>query len=330
MYRTSRQTVTGLIVNQEINVRREYRHKIRAMVHSLVTTGQFELLGLKHTDDQAALEKRTGTPNELHGMLGFIDKIDDSNRTPTPDSTSKKKPARDWVYRAFLTYTVFYAASSPVLLCEGETDNVYLTHAIRSLAADFPDLAEIMPDGKIRMKVRLYKYRHSSTARLLDLSGGVSGLAKFIGTYGNETDHFSGPGLAQPVVIVYDNDDGAKKIHGAIKSATLIMPSGNEPFVHIVKNLYAVPTPLAPGAAESKIEDFFDKATKDTVIGGKTFDDAKDADRDKHYDKVVFAHQVVARKADSINFNGFRPFLTNIVAAINKHKLATAPLEPEA
>jgi hypothetical protein len=39
-------------------------------------------------------------------------------------------------------------------------------------------LAEIRPDGKIRLKVRLYKYPHSSTARLLDLKdGGTSVLA---------------------------------------------------------------------------------------------------------------------------------------------------------
>jgi RNA-directed DNA polymerase len=89
-----------------------------------------------------------------------------------------------------------------------------------------------------------------------------------------------------------------------------------------------VATPLALGAASSKIEDFFDAATKDTVVGGKTFNDAKGADRDKHYDKVVFAHQVVRPKAENIDFSGFRPLLTNLVAAINKHKQAMAPPAP--
>ena len=40
-YRDSRQEVTGLIVNSKINVRREYRHLVRAMVHRLFTTGSF-------------------------------------------------------------------------------------------------------------------------------------------------------------------------------------------------------------------------------------------------------------------------------------------------
>jgi RNA-directed DNA polymerase len=36
-YRTSRQEVTGLVVNEKINVREEYRRPVRAMVHSLLT-----------------------------------------------------------------------------------------------------------------------------------------------------------------------------------------------------------------------------------------------------------------------------------------------------
>jgi len=41
-YRTSRQEVTGLVVNKKINVRTEYRRNARAMVHKLVRTGSFE------------------------------------------------------------------------------------------------------------------------------------------------------------------------------------------------------------------------------------------------------------------------------------------------
>ena len=80
------------------------------------------------------------------------------------------------------------------VICEGGTDIVYLTHAIRNLAGEFPDLAEVMPDNKIRLKVRLYKYPRSSTARLVGLKdGGVGGLCNFIAAYKKETSHFTGP-----------------------------------------------------------------------------------------------------------------------------------------
>jgi retron-type reverse transcriptase len=326
MYRASRQDVTGLVVNKKINVRWEYRHTVRAMVHNLVKTGTFQILGVTHKDGHAVLEKRPGTLNELHGMLGFIDSIDVYNKTHTSDALSDERSSSEKVYREFLLYSTFYAAQAPVIICEGETDNVYLTHAIRSLAAEFPTLAEIMPDKKIRLKVRLYKYPSSSTARLLDLKdGGSSVLSNFIAAYKKETKGFTGPGLTEPVVILYDNDTGAKSIRNAIKNVSKVMPTGAEPFVHVIKNLYAVPTPLGAAATPSKIEDFFDASIKAAVLDGKTFNPGDGFDRDKHYSKKVFAHRVVRPKADKIDFSGFRPLLTNLTAAISKHKASVVP-----
>jgi hypothetical protein len=200
MYRASRQDVTGLVVNEKISVRSEYRQNLRAMVHSLVQTGAFEILGVTQKDGRAILEKRSGTLDELHGMLGFVDSVEVYNRTQTADSPSVEMSSRERVYREFLIYSQFYAAQLPTIICEGETDNVYLTHAIRSLATEYPDLVEVMPDKKIRLKVRLYKYPRSSTARLLGLKDGGSGvLGTFIAAYKKETSHFNGPGLTNPV-----------------------------------------------------------------------------------------------------------------------------------
>lgn len=326
MYQNSRQVVTGLVVNKKINVRWEYRHSVRAMVHSLVKTGSFQILGATQKDGHVVLEKRPGTLNELHGMLGFIDSIEYYNKTHTSDGLPDKRSSNEKAYRKFLIYSTFYAAKVPVVICEGETDNVYLTHAIRSLVAEFPVLAEMTPDQKIRLKVRLYKYPKSSTARLLDLKDGGDGvLSNFIGAYKRETKDFTGPGLTEPVVILYDNDDGAKSIRKAIKDISKVMPTGAEPFVHIIKNLYAVPTPLGPGGTPTRIEDLFENSVKAAVIDGKTFNPGKGFDKDKHYSKKVFAHKVVRPNAHTIDFSNFRPLLTNLSAAINKHRASIVP-----
>ena len=318
MYRSSRLNVTGLVVNEKINVRWEYRHNVRAMVHSLIRTGAFEIFSETQRDGQKVWEKRSGTLNELHGMLGFIDSIDAYNRSHTSDYPSDEMSSTEKVYREFLIYSNFYAAPAPVVICEGETDTVYLTHAIRSLVAQFPDLA-VVQDNKIRLKVRLYKYPTSSTARLLGLtSGGSSVLKKFIKAYGNETRHFAGPEPTNPVIILYDNDNGAAPIQNFIKNVWKVEPAG-KPFVHVFRNMYAVPT---PGAPPSKIEDCFDATIKATQIDGKTFNAGTNIKTDQHYSKKVFAHKVVRPKADTIDFTGFRPLLTNLVAAINKHKAA--------
>jgi hypothetical protein len=60
MYRNSRQEVTGLVVNQKISVRSDYRHDVRAMVHRLVTTGTFEIYGSVTKDGTPTMEKRAG------------------------------------------------------------------------------------------------------------------------------------------------------------------------------------------------------------------------------------------------------------------------------
>ncbi len=327
-YRTSRQEVTGLVVNRKINVRYEYRHTVRAMVHTLLKYGSFQTYT---ATGNTTLEKKDGTINQLHGMLGFIDTIDLYNRkhaTGAKDSDPLSK--KELMYQRFLIYRNFFVAEKPVVLCEGETDNVYLTHAIRSLANDFPELATKGSDGKIHINVRLYKYRRSSTARILGLGDGGSGvLSKFIPMYKKETGKFNAPGQKHPVVVLYDNDSGASPIRSAVKQACGSAPNGTEPFFHVVRNLYAMATPLPNGAKQSKIEDFFEATLKATVIDNKTFDDQNEFDTATHYGKKVFAHKVVRPNADTINFSGFRLLLTNLVLTMKAHATTTsAPSVP--
>jgi hypothetical protein len=334
-YRDSRQDVTGLVVNRKINIRREYRHTVRAMVHSLFRSGKFELYGPVTKNGVTSLEMREGTLAKLHGRLGFIDCIDLYNKEIAehedhPDHLSTK----ELMYRRFLIYRDFYTAKTPVILCEGKTDNVYIKHAIRSLASQFPDLAEVDAEGKVRLKVRLYKYTKSSTGRILGLKdGGSSRLKRFIPAYKADTNKFSAPGLENPVIILFDNDSGAAPICGAAKEARPGKQTVNlkDPFTHVVKNLYILSTPLKAGQKESKIEDFFDAATKATVIGGKTFSDKNDADETKHYGKWIFAEQVIAPHAKTVDFSGFVPLLENISLLIQTHaKQFTTSEAPEA
>jgi 5S rRNA maturation endonuclease (ribonuclease M5) len=321
MYRTSRQEVTGLTVNQKIGVRQRYRHDVRAMVHKLVTAGEFEILGSAIRDGKPVMEKRPGTRPELHGMLGFIDGIDVFNSKIARDKPSSQKfSSREAVYRQFLLYTTFYAPVRPVILCEGHTDNIYLAHAIRRLAADFPELAEITKDKKVVLKVRIYKHPKSSTTRLLDLgAGGYASLNKFMTRYKKEVEPF-GPGLTEPVVVVYDNDTGGPAIRKQIKQTFKVSSDGSEPFVHVFKNLYAVATPLGLNGEQTEIEDLFDAVTKATKLNGKSFSSAKEIDQETQYGKAAFAEHVIAANASKIDFSGFKPLLTNISAAIKAHQ----------
>lgn len=230
--------------------------------------------------------------------------------------------SKESMYRQFLIYRDFYTAETPVILCEGKTDNVYIKHAIRRLVASFPNLAELDQENKIRLKVRIYKYAKSSTGRILGLNdGGTPHITKFISNYKKDTDKFNAPGLKNPLIILIDNDTGANPICSTVQQVRPDKKAVNrtDPFTHVVKNLYIVPTPLVGVKKESKIEDFFDDATIDTIVGAKSFNASNNFDETKYYGKWIFTEAVITPNADTIDFSGFAPLLTNISLAIQNH-----------
>ncbi|CUI05738.1 retron Ec67 family RNA-directed DNA polymerase/endonuclease [Massilia antarctica] len=320
-YRNSRQEVTGLIVNKKVNVRSEYRNTVRAMVHHLFTTGTFEILQrVSDGKGGVTISQVPGKVNQLHGMLGFIDGVDLYNKKLIGVAKGASNlPSKETMYRRFLLYKEFYATTSPVIVCEGKTDNIYILHAIRSLAATYPKLATTNADGTIKLNVRIFKYSGTSTGRILKMHGGTGDLGNFMLDYRTECARFKAPGQQSPVIFLVDNDSGASSIYNIVKQITKKKVTGTEPFVHVTGNLYLCATPLIAGATESMIEDFFDSATKAITIGGKTFDPDLDDETAKHYGKVVFAHKVIRANANKIDFKEFNPILSNIVAAIDAH-----------
>jgi hypothetical protein len=292
------------------------------MVHSLFKKGTFEMLRPDHTSGALVIRRLSGTLDALHGRLGFIDSVDLQNRKGVLSSKGFTRTSNESMYRRFLIYKDFYNSDRPVILCEGETDNVYLKFAIKALASQVPELVESADTG-FSLKVRLYKYTKSSTSRILGLNdGGSSALSSFIGNYRKDTDKFEAPGLKHPVIILYDDDDGARNIQNAIKGAAKRKVAQFAPYVHIVKNLYAMPTPKINGNTTSKIEDFFDDNVKLMKLGGKSFTAENTFDTNNHYGKRIFAEQVVQKHAPTIDFSGFKPILGELVKIIRSHEIA--------
>lgn len=323
-YRDSRQEVTGLVVNRKVNVRSEYRQTVRAMVHRLLTKGSFEFVHKVASGKGIGIvNKLAGSTTQLHGMLGFIDGIDLHNKKLSSKDRSIRDQSslttKESIYRRFLLFKEFYAASTPVIICEGKTDNVYILHAIRSLAATYPQLAATNTDGTIKLNVRIYKYSGTSTGRILRIHGGSPDLGQLMLSYHKEIARFKAPGKHHPIVLLIDNDSGSTSIYKIVQQITGLKPNGSEPFVHVTGNLYLVATPLKPGSKASTIEDFFDADIKSTVVGGKAFDPISECDTATHYGKVVFAHKVVRMHAEKINFGEFKAILSNVVSVIDAH-----------
>jgi RNA-directed DNA polymerase len=322
-YYYSRQEVTGLVVNKKVNIRREYRHNVRAMAHRLFTKGNFLLPVYKRNDNgDYSLGMQPGELNQLHGRLGFIDGIDRDNTATSTESQIKKK---ETIYRRFLFYKEFYAASKPVLICEGWTDYVYIENALRQLAPQYPSLVSANADEKVSFAIKRFKYSRSNTAEIIGIRGGVGDFKKFIPLFKSEFEHFSTAGMQEPVIMLVDNDEAGRGVRGVVGNMVKkgnrakTNPENGEPYIHVHRNLYLILTPLQKGQSESQIEDCFDTSTLEVKIDGKSFDRSAEKVTETTYSKAVFAQKVVQERASSINFAGFVPLLDLIVEVIEVH-----------
>jgi retron-type reverse transcriptase len=314
-FEDSQQTVTGLVVNRKANTAAPYRSTLRVMVRSLFRTGSFTHDSLiKNADGNVAKKAEPGTAEQLQGMLAHITHVDRFN-ADIRGAVETDAPGRLRLYKRFFLFNQFFCAPAPVILCEGKTDNTYLLHAMRSRAANFPELATVNATGEIKLLLRIFKYVNKSAGKTLDLSGGQGELSKFISAYLIEVfKHFKAPGVSQnPVILVVDHDDGGK---GPYNAAGKVMKKHfdiTKPFEHIAANLYLVPSPLPPGATSSCIEDCFQPATLAIPLGGKTFNyKSKQINEATEYGKAYFAEHVVKANANTIDFSGFDPLLTRI------------------
>ena len=84
-------------------------------------------------------------------------------------------------------------------------------------------------------------------------------------------------------------------------------------------NLYLVKTPEMGTDGTSCIEDLFDDATRAILLEGKSFSGAKKIDPETQYGKAPFAEKVVVPHAAQIVWDGFKPLLDRIAAAIAHH-----------
>ena len=276
-YAGSRQEVTGLVVNKKINIRSEYRHNVRAMVHQLCTQGSFWVRKWETDDDgTTALVEAEGSLNQLQGKLSFINDVDLYNlliseanlesaeiskkreeilREKGRDALNKQGKeileSKERIYRRFLLYKEFYAPEKPVLICEGWTDYVYIENALQKLAARYQQLISLEQGKEANFLIKRFRTasktssKSKRTAAILGIRGGVKDLGKFAKSYKAEFRDFSAPGMEEPVIILLDNDDAGKNVAKDVCKRYHIKDFSDEKtHFHICENLYIVLVPL--------------------------------------------------------------------------------------
>lgn len=105
-FKTSRQITTGLIVNEKVNIRREYYKIARSMCYELFNTGAFYIdkkdISSKVAEDKEE-NKEKGTINQLEGILSFIYQIKRRHDTAKLGNRRFHPTAITKLYRDFFT-----------------------------------------------------------------------------------------------------------------------------------------------------------------------------------------------------------------------------------
>ena len=322
IYNSSRQEVTGLVVNKKVNVSRNYYRETRAMAHRLYTTGAFQI------------SDSDGTINQLDGRFSFINQADKYNNALNI-MLNREKPHRpeqlkyrERDYQYFLFYKYFYANTKPLIVTEGKTDIIYLKSALKKYYQEYPLLVKkendrfefnvsflnrtkrlsyflgITQDGADAMKniFNLYTGKHSFPA-----------LEKYFSSISNNSP-------SNPVLLIFDNEQKTKRplkvflSHIQYKEPLLY----DKPY-NVLSNLFVITNPLVNNLQECDIEGLFDEATLLHTINGKSFCKDDDYDKSKYYGKSYFANYV-SSNYDSIDFENFKPFLDTINSTIENYK----------
>jgi len=312
-FRMSRQLVTGLTVNAKVNIRPEYYRLARAMCHALFENGTY------HRPTAASLAAGQGAEVEMitslgpiEGILSHIHHVKDSIDARDELEKRKNATAARKLYNRFLKYRYFVRVECPLIVCEGKTDN---------LPAFQPKLG-VWNGTTFTSSVKFFNYTNQAHS-ILELGGGAGDLRYFFikTRYKQEIQSFKHRPLKHPVIVLVDNDAGAKDIFKSFNTnyGVAIDLKSADPFFYVTQNLYLIKTPERGSDGVSCIEDFFEPSLLNTKIDGKKFNPKKDHGADGEYGKFIFAERVVRPNADTINFSGFGPLLERICAVIDDY-----------
>jgi RNA-directed DNA polymerase len=324
LYRTSRQEVTGLVVNDRVSVPVEYRRWARAAVARLVRKGKYfepiprSFVGPPRADPSAG--SLAGSLDHLEGCLSHIYNAHRFQRNRSslgkaPKVAAEELHSDESVYRKFLYYSKFFLADKPPIVCEGETDSIYLASAISALGDAYPALinAQLKKGEKDRFNIRFVK--HSEVAgRLLELNGGTAALKRFCSIYVDQTKKFLSGAPSKPIIVVVDFDNAGRDVINYVKAIAKkqgLPDIAGLKYVFARPNLYVVWVP-SPSKADYVMENLFSDELLKKTLGDKVLTLSNHKALEGEYGKMWFAKKVVPN-AQAKDFVGFQPLLDTLV-----------------
>ena len=326
-YKGSQQKVTGLIVNQKVNVDHVYYRETKAMAHHQYKEGSF------------VIGSEEGTLNQLEGRFAFINQIDKhNNKIDGQKHSVYYLNGREKQYQAFLFYRYFFCAEKPVIITEGKTDVLYLKAALKNLYKDYPNLIERDANGKYSYKISFFtrsKKWEYFFGMAMDGADTITNLYRFYLPERNTVDYLTyfrtltGRNPSSPVVFLFDNetqtkDKPLKKFLGDKSITSAMKDTLQEKLrVELIKDsgVFLMTSPLPVGLQESEIEDLLPNDALFMKIEGREFDRSGKKDMEKFYNKDVLSRYVY-QQYEKIDFSKFKILLDALDSIVASQKPA--------
>lgn len=306
---------------------------MREKIFALILRKDVRAVTIKRETQMA----RIGTLSELEGMLNFIYevkynyykrlKISNSSTVQYPLAKPiKKNPTESYqfvgakkLYYKFIFFKFFCALDKPLIICEGETDYIYLKTCLKRFSSRYPSLVSARPSYKNPQKItfsyglKFFEYTERIST-FFKTTGGIDWMSKIITDYAANVAQYHAPNkMAYPVILLTDNDDAAKELFKKISKELKKEIDGMASFYHLTHNLYLLPIPKTNPTSSACIEMLLStKLLEHTIEGGKTFSTKNDYDTSKHYGKVHFAKHVVQKNASPADIAGLLPIIDAI------------------
>ena len=320
---SSRQMVTGLIVNQRPNVTREYYLRTRSMCDHLFKTGVIHVPDITtsygincpvHADDEPRAD--IDPISVLEGRLSHIHYIRERSDLRTIQD-KQDNPTQFWcMLQDFFLFKYFVANKKPVVLTEGPSDIFYIKASISSNSGlSLPNLKDAS-SGKAKILPTFFRF-NTTAAKMIGLTGGSGNIKRFLYLYNKQEGRFNSALRHNPVVIVIDNDSGGADVINMINGIYKTSISLTDPtMTHKIKDgLILLKTPHVGSKVHTAIEDLLPQNVKSVKLNGKTFSASKKIDNTKNFGKVALG-TYVQDNAASINFSGFDDFIVALNDAI--------------
>ncbi|WP_414031983.1 retron Ec67 family RNA-directed DNA polymerase/endonuclease [Carnobacterium maltaromaticum] len=358
-FSSSRQEVTGLIVNKKINVPREYYKNTRAMAYSLYKNGEF------------MINSASGNINQLEGRFAFINQLDKWNNKLEYDSSlddnnieyqkyllsTKRKEknhhamlqmlnSREKEYQKFLYYKYFYANEIPTIFTEGKTDIRYIKAALKSLYKDYPNLVK-KKNNEFVFKVFFFKKSKQKNGKDIsrykyffnlpvDGADSMKNLYNFFSEknnklYPNYLKYFNSfdSKPSNPTIFIFDNEILSKK-EKPVRSFINYVYSKDKPKIKEAK-LKILRDNLSLNVAQNLF-----------VVTNKLLEACEETEMEDLFDPETLAHEIggkifskdgdsnkhygkeifskfVLKNYENINFENFRSILDNLNKIISNY-----------